>query len=385
MKKNIFTIVLLCFVFSNLQSQTTTVTSLTANGAGNTYEDINAKLAPNGGDVVESPGITPSGTCTNHDDFNNGESTDVNRHIQEVVDPVMGDVFKFTIHVDEDIDRDKCSTTDRQRNEIKTYASSPDYLLGVIGETVEYKWSFKIPTGFQSSGSFTHIHQLKSVGGISAEESIPLITLTIYQKTSGHELYIRHAASTSQSNVGGTVEISDLEDNWVEVIETVTYGHAGEGSYAITITDIDTQETFLNYSNNTLGFYKTDADFIRPKWGIYRSLNDAAALRDEEILFGSFTITETTSVLSNDDFSSEKLDATIYPNPSSGDIYLPFSNSESASYGLKIFDITGKLIKEQKKLDSNTFGIGDLDPNIYYLRLTNTKQQIFSTQRIIKE
>ena len=161
-------------------SQAQTITVLTANAAGNTHEDINAVLAPNGGDVIEAPGITPV-DCTNHDDFNNGETANTNRHIQEVYDNTLSkDVFKFSLHVNEDIDRDKCSSDDRQRNEIKTYAPSPDYLLGVLGETVEYKWKFKLSEGFQASSSFTHIHQLKSVGGITAEESLPLIALTAY-------------------------------------------------------------------------------------------------------------------------------------------------------------------------------------------------------------
>jgi len=51
-------------------------------------------------------------------------------------------------------------------------------VLLIIGETVEYKWKFKLDAGFQASPDFTHIHQLKSVGAITAEEKQPLITLT---------------------------------------------------------------------------------------------------------------------------------------------------------------------------------------------------------------
>ena len=54
---------------------------------------------------------------------------------------------------------------DRQRMEIKTYDKSPDNLVGVTGETVEYRWKFKLDSGFQPSASFTHLHQLKAVGG----------------------------------------------------------------------------------------------------------------------------------------------------------------------------------------------------------------------------
>ena len=61
-----FISLLLFTIFTKAQ----TITILTANAAGNTYEDINAVLAPNSGDVIEAPGITLT-DCTNHDDFNN--------------------------------------------------------------------------------------------------------------------------------------------------------------------------------------------------------------------------------------------------------------------------------------------------------------------------
>ena len=83
------------------------------------------------------------------------------------------------MHVDEDDDR--CINFDRQRGEIKTYDKSPDSLLGIENEIVEYKWKFKLDSGFQSSPKFTHIHQLKAVGG--TESSMPLIIncLNIFQ------------------------------------------------------------------------------------------------------------------------------------------------------------------------------------------------------------
>lgn len=360
----------------------TIVTTLTANGPGNTYEDINAILAPNGGDVVEAPGITPSDNCTNHDDFDNGEATNPERHIQEMVDPEMGNVFKFSIHVNEDIDRDKCTTTDRQRNEIKTYASSPDYLLGTLGETVEYKWSFKIPIGFQPSSSFTHIHQLKSVGGISSEESIPMITLTIYKKSSGDRLELRYAATDDQENIA-QVLLSELVDNWVEVTETIIYGYEGEGSYAITITDISNGSVLLNYSDNTKRYYKTNADFIRPKWGIYRSLNEAVSLRDEEVLFGSFTITETQAQLSNEEFNQE-LSKPLFPNPSKGIINLPFSNNQAIDYAIEISNGLGSIILRDGNLKNNIYSITSLNSGIYFVKIINTKNQNSTIKKLVK-
>ena len=87
---------------------------LAADGPGDTYALINAVLAPNY-NAIEVP------DC-NHTSFGN--------HIDEVFDADLDkNVFRFYIHVSPDNDR--CINFDRQRNEIKTYASSPDNLKAV--------------------------------------------------------------------------------------------------------------------------------------------------------------------------------------------------------------------------------------------------------------
>ena len=87
-----------------------------ADGPGSTYELISSAF---GGTPIEDP------DC-GHPDFG--------RHIREVFDPVLQkNAFVFTIHVTPDNDR--CNgSTDRQRNEIKTYGPSPDSLKGQLNE-----------------------------------------------------------------------------------------------------------------------------------------------------------------------------------------------------------------------------------------------------------
>lgn len=243
---------------------------LDAHGEGNTYELINSVLAPTG-NVVEVP------DC-NHESFG--------RHIDEVYDSTLqGYVFRFHIHVWPDNDR--CINFDRQRNEIKTYNESPSNLLGVLGETFEYKWKFKIDSNFQSSSSFTHLHQLKAVGG--PDDGMPLITLTT-RKGSPDKLELRYAASLSQSTIK-KVDLDPFKGVWIEVTETVTYGDPG--IYSISLVNINSDEVLLSYNSSTKKMWKTDADFIRPKWGIYRSLNDSVNLRDEIVYFANFSIKET--------------------------------------------------------------------------------------------
>ena len=242
---------------------------LNADGPGNTYELITSVLAP-GFDPIEVP------DCS-HPAFGD--------HIDELFDSELNtNVFRFYIHVDPDNDR--CINFDRQRNEIKTYDKSPDNLLGIENETVVYKWKFKLPAGFQSSPNFTHVHQLKSVGG--SFESMPMYTLTT-RKSSPDRLELRYAETDTQVTLAQT-DLAPLTGVWMEVTETITYGVSG--TYDINIKRVSDNSVLFEYSNNNIVNWRPNADFVRPKWGIYRSLNNAQDLRDESLLFANFSIEE---------------------------------------------------------------------------------------------
>jgi len=246
---------------------------LDADGPGGTYALITSKLAP-GYNPIEVP------DC--------GHGID---HIDELFDADLNtNVFRFYLHVHEDDDR--CINEDRQRCEIKSYNQSPDSLLGIEGEVVVYKWKFKLADGFQSSPRFTHIHQLKAVGG--SESSMPLITFTT-RDGNPDEFELRYAQSTSQVTLI-EVDLAPFIDVWCEATETVIYGEVG--SYDVVINTVSSNPvTLLSYTDNNIRMWRTNADFVRPKWGIYRSLLDSAYLRNEEVLFANFSIEEIEAPL----------------------------------------------------------------------------------------
>ncbi len=296
---------------------------LTADGPGDTYDLITSVLAP-GHNPIETP------DC-GHNAFGD--------HIDEIYDADLGtNVFRFHIHVMPDDDR--CINFDRQRNEIKSYNQSPDNLLGVLGENVEYKWKFKLDEDFQSSSKFTHIHQLKAVGG--DEASMPLLTLTT-RLGSPDKLQLRYAETLSQISWQET-DLAPFKGVWCEAIESVTYGDWGDGVYSLIIKKVSDNTTLFSYTNNSTRMWKTDADFIRPKWGIYRSLEFAEDLRDEEVLFADFSIEELTGELSSVSEDESKLQIT--PNPSSSTVSI--TGIEENTF-LNIYDIYGRKIKS--KLD----------------------------------
>lgn len=304
-------------VFVNAQ------TLLQANGPGSTYELINSVFAPNGGDVVETP------DCA-HPEFG--------RHIRESWDNELAKhVFEFHIHVTPDNDR--CIKFDRQRLEIKTYDASPEYLKTIRGETVEYKWKFKLPTGFKVSSSFTHLHQVKPVGG---DEATPTFALTA-RKGNPNRLELSYYETTALGlRQLASANLSLFEGQWVEVTERMKVDVAN-GTYFIEIKNIATGAIILSYQNNNISTMRADNRYVRPKWGVYRSLNSPQDLRDEIVLFADFSVEElsTTSVeLRNIDAHDVK----IFPNPANISSQINITSNSQLKSNIRITNINGQLL-----------------------------------------
>lgn len=328
---------------------------LEADGPGNTYELINSILAPTGGDVVENP------ECI-HPEFG--------RHIAEVWDTDLNQyVFEFYIHVTPDNDR--CINFDRQRVEIKTYDASPANLKGVSGETVVYKWRFKVPTGFQPSSSFTHIHQIKAVGGDDAD---PLFTLTA-RKGSPNKLELNYYSDSNLSSTKLTsVNLSLFENTWVEATERIKIDNVN-GTYSITIKKVSDGSTILSYTNNKLLTIRADNNFIRPKWGIYRSLLNSQDLRDESLRFNSFSIYEEPSTGVNSTFLHVDNEFKVTPDISNKTLKVEYNLLGKGNIGIDILNISGQFVQSISKNESCNSGynqkfidISRLKSGIYFIQ-----------------
>lgn len=359
MKK--FFVILFCFTMS-ISSQV----KLDADGPGNTYELINSKFAP-GYDAVENP------ECV-HPQFG--------RHIAEVWDEELKQfVFEFYSHVTPDNDR--CINFDRQRIEIKTYESSPDFLKGIKGETVTYKWKFRLPIGFKPSTSFTHIHQIKAVGG---DDGNPIFTLTP-RKSSPNKMELIHNNTTKVI----TVNLSLFEGVWVECTEVI-YIHPTDGKYSMVIKNINNGSTILSYTNDKLMTIRADNNFNRPKWGIYRSLDHPTDLRDEAIRFTGFSIQEgITGVEQNEIPKSFSLKQN-YPNPFNPETTITFTLPNSDHVSLVVFDMLGrevaKLINEYKSAGTHSCKISvdnfRLASGIYYYTLRSGDYYSYKKMVVLK-
>jgi hypothetical protein len=239
---------------------------LSADGQSDTYGLINQTL---GGTAVETP------DCS-HPDFG--------PHITQQFDDFLGEyVFAFWIHVTPDNDR--CINFDRQRNEIKTYGPSPAYLKGFLGDTVSFQWAFRLDDGFQPSPSFTHIHQIKAGDGPNADA--PIVTITP-RSGSPDFLQIIHTDSSNRSSTIARADLEPFKGAWVLAQEQITYGSSG--SYSLTLTSLVSGAQLLSVSSSSIDLWRDGTTFVRPKWGIYRSLNRAEYLRDEVVVFADFCL-----------------------------------------------------------------------------------------------
>ena len=340
MKINIYLASIFTFIFQGIYSQVI----LNSDKSKDTYTLINSVFANSNRNVVEAP------DC-NHNAFGN--------HITQEFDIELNkDVFLFHIHVSPDNDR--CKKFDRQRNEIKTYSDSPENVKANIGETVEYKWKFKISSDFKPSTSFTHIHQIKSVGG--PYSSIPMISFTL-RKSNLDRLELRYTSTKKQKTLK-TANLDLFRGNWVEVTEVIKFGDVG--SYSVEIKKISNNEIIFNYSNSPLDLWQDGAEFSRPKWGIYRSLNHPEDLKDEIVKYADFIIEEITDKISVETLKEKAENILLFPNPSSKEVTLKKTNLDNYDT-IEMYDYSGRNISIDKKINKNKLDVSGFSKGLYYI------------------
>jgi hypothetical protein len=232
------------------------------------YGDINNYMRTFGFDYTEHPNCT--GGLGGH---MGGVHGDV-----DVAPFSSGYAFRFDIHIDPVIDGDRCSsgTADRQRNEMKSITNNSSTWAPVQGNWDEWQileWKFKLPTGFQPTANFCHIHQLKAQDG--PNNGSPCITITPRANSSGgnKRVQIIHSvdgASTGKGTIVDNVPLSDFENEWVQVHEEVHYTH--DGYYSIKITRISDGKVLMDFKDDHIDMWRIGSSYIRSKFGIYRSL-----------------------------------------------------------------------------------------------------------------
>jgi hypothetical protein len=84
------------------------------------------------------------------------------------------------------------------------------------------------------------------------------------------------------------VELAPFKGTWIEAVEKIKFGT--HGTYSLVLKRVSDGAELLSYSSTDIDLWRSGATFIRPKWGIYRSLNNKERLRDEKVWFADFAI-----------------------------------------------------------------------------------------------
>ena len=211
-------------------------------------------------------------------------------HIYEDSDATVGNHFVFIIHRDIDIDRDRTDITDRQRNEIKTYSGSEEAVKGFENETFIYRWKFRIDADMEVSRRFTHFFQLKAVGG---PDSHPILTISGAERSSEDGIEVRYSP-LQDDTILERRNWSLVTGEWLEAYCRVTFAETGD--LRLIVTRISDDDVIFDIDERGLDLWRGEepSHFVRPKWGIYRSILDQDNLRPEEenVRFANFSVSE---------------------------------------------------------------------------------------------
>ncbi|QEC43937.1 DUF7594 domain-containing protein [Pseudobacter ginsenosidimutans] len=253
--------------------------TLSANGSADTYALIESK-----GFGVENP------DC---------QHTTFGQHVTQIFDNTLNK-YVFVFHSHHILDNDRCTNEDRVRMEIKGGNGSPADLQHTSGQTAYYRWKFKLDAGFKPSSRFTHIFQIKAIDG---DAGAPLITITP-RAGSPEKMQIIHSSGSGSGGLGTVhqVDLAPFKGEWVEAYMKYKSSEGSGGSFEITLKRLSDGVTLLSYSNASLDMWREGASYNRPKWGVYRGKD--AVLRDEQVRFADFCVTESSASLCPSDIGN---------------------------------------------------------------------------------
>ncbi|HZR40989.1 MAG TPA: hypothetical protein VFB12_12770 [Ktedonobacteraceae bacterium] len=179
-----------------------------------------------------------------------------------------GDHYRFNMDT-----KQREAPGDRQRNEVKGMRQNGQILTIGLGETWRFTYWMYIPSTLKGTTSFTHIMQMKRPG----QGSAPLMTMDL--RRNGNSELIALKAWVSGVDVA-TTNLVPLRNHWIYTEVTVTAGAAPAGKLHWKL--VDGGKTIVDAERDGVDMWLGDR--LRPKWGIYRSVNDTADLMNTYLL-----------------------------------------------------------------------------------------------------
>jgi hypothetical protein len=189
---------------------------------------------------------------------------------------VEGDHYRFNIWKD---DRDSTGGGDRQRTESKGMVANGSALKMKNNETWTISYEMFMPTTLHGTSRFSHIFQLKT----PATNGGPWITLDPSRSGSTETLRARAYSTSGAPDIAKT-NLAPLRNKWITIEWTFKIGPKGTARFALR----DGGTTVVDHTLSNVNV-PDQGDYVRPKWGIYRSVRSASSdILDTYLLIRNF-------------------------------------------------------------------------------------------------
>jgi hypothetical protein len=197
---------------------------------------------------------------------------------------VEGDHYRFNIWKD---DRDTTGGGDRQRTESKGMVQNGIALKMKNGETWTISYDMHMPSSLHGTSKFTHIFQTKT----PSTNGGPWVTIDL-SRSGSTEIIQARAYANSGSPAIAKADLAPLRDKWITISLTLTPGPKGVAS-AIIRSAAGADAPIAAQGRLTNVNIPDQGDYVRPKWGIYRSVQSASSdILDTYLLFKNYTATK---------------------------------------------------------------------------------------------
>lgn len=95
----------------------------------------------------------------------------------------------------------------------------------------------------------------------------------------------------------------------------------------------------------------------------------------------------TATRLDTESLESNPSDIVLFPNPVESLLYVYLKSSQSTTLHISIYDVSGKLIKQQTILETDhksTLDVSELSSGVYLMKFSNAEGTLIETHRIVK-
>jgi hypothetical protein len=177
-----------------------------------------------------------------------------------------GDHYRFNIWKD---DRDTTGGGDRQRTEARGMVHNGAPLKMTNGQTWNISYQMYMPATLHGTSEFTHIFQTK----VPATNAGPFVTLDLTRESATSETLRARAYANPGSPTIASTPLGPLRGSWITIRWTLTIGQSGTARFVC----VDSAGRTVADGTRHGVVMPDQGDYLRPKWGIYRSIRSAGS------------------------------------------------------------------------------------------------------------